>query len=41
LNSIMLMNRMRTDGAHDGPYLMMATENNTVINQSVNQHGII
>jgi hypothetical protein len=25
LNSIMLMNRIRTDGAHDGPYLMMST----------------
>jgi len=28
LKSIMLINRMRTDGAHDGPYLMMSTGNN-------------
>jgi hypothetical protein len=33
----MLMNRMRTEGAHDGPYLMMATGNNTMINQSISQ----
>jgi len=41
LKSIMLMNRMRTDGAHDGPYLTVSTGNNTMLNQSVNQHGII
>jgi hypothetical protein len=37
LNSIMLMNRMRTEGAHDGPYLMMSTGNNTMICQTT-QH---
>lgn len=30
LNSIMLMNRIRTEGAHDGPYLMMSTGNNII-----------
>jgi hypothetical protein len=41
LKSIMLMNRIRTEGAHDGPYLMMSTGNNATAVLSFHHISVI